>query len=184
MRLGFVGVLAVGISMMAGCGAAEVTVHSQDAQQLAQPVSLQAPGHCSIDYRTLLTASEAFWATYGTYPEAQSALVTAGLLRTASDDFELMVLDNDYAFVGVGDCAAFEPDESSLDPGVDEEPQEASVCAADRRTLETAIEAYTAYRGLPPDSEADLVNEGLMLHESSGWDLAGTGIVAVPGVCA
>ena len=64
------------------------------------------------------------------------------------------------------------------------EPEEVSSCEADRKVLETASEAYSADRGVPPESEADLVNEGLLIHESSGWDLVGTEIIAVPGVCA
>jgi hypothetical protein len=186
MKLTIVGVVVACASAVAGCGAAEVTVHSQAAHQVAQEVALQAPRHCAIDFRTLATASEAFWAMNGTYPKDQSELVTAGLLRGESDDFELTVVGSDYALVGVQDCAAFEPDETSFDPEPDEssdDSSQASTCNSDRRSLETAYEAYYADRGVPPETEAELVDAGLLAHESEGWDLVGGQIVAVAGVC-
>ena len=55
-------------------------------------------------------------------------------------------------------------------------------CEAQRKVFETAWEAYRADHGNPPSSEADLVPT-YMRAESAGFDLVGTEIVAVPGVC-
>ena len=187
MKFGLVSVVVFGLGAIAGCGAGAVIVHSHEAhrttQPTLQPVALQVPGHCAIDFRTLATASEAYWAMNMAYPQDQSQLVNAGLLREVIDDFELTIVGNLSAVVGVQDCAAFEPDESSFDP----EPESTSVpstCESDLRALETAWEAYTADTGNPPTSEADLVNAGLLRQESAGFDLVGTEFVPVPGVCA
>jgi hypothetical protein len=64
------------------------------------------------------------------------------------------------------------------DPAEDEPP-----CAADLKTLQTAWEAYYAVNGVPPASEQDLVDAGLIRQLSDGFDLVGTEFVAVPSVC-
>jgi hypothetical protein len=124
MRLAIVGAVVVGATVLGACGRGEVDVRSQRSDQMSAPpveqVSLQAPEFCSIDYRTLVTASEAYWAMNMTYPQNQDELLTAGLLRTAIDVFELTAVGTSYSLVGVHDCAAFEPDESSFDPAPDE----------------------------------------------------------------
>ncbi|MFN8020604.1 MAG: hypothetical protein U0Q03_03655 [Acidimicrobiales bacterium] len=54
------------------------------------------------------------------------------------------------------------------------------ICAIERTTLQTAVEAYIALKGAPPASEADLV--GLLLREEVvSYDLDPTGAV-VPAV--
>jgi hypothetical protein len=98
------GVLVV-LGGLTGCGNGEVTVHSQSAQQIA----LRAPAHCNSDYMTLVTASEAFRADNGVFPSGQSALVDAGLLYKASDDFNLTNMGTEYLLTGIGDCSGFEP---------------------------------------------------------------------------
>jgi hypothetical protein len=178
VKFGLVGVVVCLVGVSAGCGTGEVTVHTQGAQQVA----MQVPGYCSIDYRTLITANEAYWAMNMGYTQDQSELVDAGLLRDVMDDFELTIVGNSYAAVGVRECAAFEPDESSFDPEP-ESSSEPSSCEADLYALEVAWEAYSADHGAPPASEADLVEAGFLNHESLGFDLVGTEIIAVPGVC-
>jgi hypothetical protein len=178
-KFGRVGALVGLIVVAAGCGESAVTVHTEAAVQQA---SLQAPGYCSTEFRTLATATEAFWAMNMEYPTDQGELVDAGLLREVVDDFALAIVGSNYALVGVEACVTFEPDESSFDaePGATSEP---STCAADLHALQVAWEAYNADTGNPPDSEADLVEAGLLRHESPGFDLVGTRIIPVPGVC-
>lgn len=58
----------------------------------------------------------------------------------------------------------------------------APACASDRKTLETAIEAYWANTGVPPASEDDLVSAGLLHGQSDGFDItADGGVVVVSG---
>jgi hypothetical protein len=135
-----------------------------------------------MDYRTLLTATEAYVAMTGALPASESDLVAAKMLLREIDDFDLTIADGDYQVVAVGDrCAGFHPDAPTL--STDPPPASAMPsCDAQRKVFETAWEAYNADHGNPPSSEADLV-PAYMRAESTGFDLVGTEIVAVPGVC-
>lgn len=57
-----------------------------------------------------------------------------------------------------------------------------SVCDADRKTYEVAVEAYWAQNGAYPATDADLVTGGLLKAESDNYDV-GTGgaVVAQTG---
>lgn len=61
----------------------------------------------------------------------------------------------------------------------------AEVCTAERRVLETAIEAYTTLEGTAPHSEADLVAGQYLVDESKLFDLdaAGTIVPATGSAC-
>ena len=61
-----------------------------------------------------------------------------------------------------------------------------AACEADRKTMEIAVEAYWAMTGVGPASEADLVAEQLLRHESSSFDLdaAGNVVPATTAICA
>ena len=135
-----------------------------------------------MDYRTLLTATEAYVAMTGALPASESDLVAAKMLLHEIDDFDLVIADGDYQVVAAGDrCSGFHPGT----PTVSTDPPPASAapsCDAQRKVFETAWEAYNADHGNPPGSEADLV-PNYMRAESTGFDLVGTEIVAVPGVC-
>jgi hypothetical protein len=54
-------------------------------------------------------------------------------------------------------------------------------CRADRVTLEVAVEAFTASKDRPPDSEAELVDAGFLRAESAMYDLRGSTVVVAPG---
>ena len=47
------------------------------------------PDSCATEKQTITAASEAFYAQNGQYPADTSALVTAGLLRTVPQDYEI-----------------------------------------------------------------------------------------------
>ena len=177
MKLGIAcGVLVV-LSGVAGCGQGEATVHSESAQQ----VSAREASLCETDWKTLATATEAFSATTGRYPSDQSQLVDSGMLRSTIDDFEYSAVDDFYVLTGLGDCSGFDPNVSS-DAGPPP-TSEISGCDAERKMLETAWDAYNAEHGKAPDSETDLVDDGLLFRQAEGWDLIGTDIVPVTGMC-
>jgi hypothetical protein len=177
VKLGIACGFLVVLSGVAGCGQSELTVHSQSARQISAPkLSL-----CETDWKTLAIASEAFSATTGRYPSDQSQLVVAGLLQYTIDSFDYSAVDGFYVLTGVGDCARFDPDISS-DAGPPPTP-EVSGCDAEHKMLETAWDAYNAEYGKAPASEMDLVDDGLLFRQAEGWDLIGTDIVPVTGMC-
>ncbi len=55
--------------------------------------------------------------------------------------------------------------------------QQGSACAAERATLETAVEAYVAQDGDPPDSEQALIDAGLLAAPIDAFDLDATATV-------
>jgi prepilin-type N-terminal cleavage/methylation domain-containing protein len=61
--------------------------------------------------------------------------------------------------------------------GITDQGQE-SACAADQKTLETAVEAWYAQHGTSVNPvEADLVTDGFIRAESSTYDVSGAGVV-------
>jgi hypothetical protein len=170
--------VVIAVLVVAGCGSDKAQVHSQVAQQ----VRLTVAPRCSIDYRTLITANEAFWAMNMVYTQDQSDLVDEGFLREEIDDFQLVLDGDDYDVVAVGACAGFDPTVDTVAEPEDRAEDETS-CAADLKTLQTAWEAYYAINGTPPTSQQDLVDAGLIRNLSEGFDLVGTEFVAVPGNC-
>jgi hypothetical protein len=54
----------------------------------------------------------------------------------------------------------------------------AAACASDKRTFETAVEAYTALEGKPPPAEKALVDAGYLRELSPYWNLSNGTIVA------
>ena len=162
--------------VLAGCAADGAIVHSSSAE------AARAADDCLPEYRALQVATEAFVAMTGQFPGSQRDLVSADMMREEVADFDLVIGDNDYMVVSVGSrCAKFDPDATSAAPG-----PTAAVglpdCDVERRTIETAWEAYNAQNGVPPLSEADLV-PNYMFVDSVGFDLVGSTIVPVPGLC-
>lgn len=164
--------------VVAGCGADGSSVHSRSAANLVRASS----GECSTDYKTLATAMEAFVAMTGEMPGSEGDLVSANLLYRESGAFDLMIGQDDYEIVSVGDrCDGFDPGTAP-----DGQATKTSVglpdCDVQRRTIEVAWEAYNADKGVAPVSESDLV-PGYMLVDSVGFDLVAGEIVPVPGMC-
>ena len=168
---------AIGAVAASSCGAAEVMVRSRSAQQI-DPVEAN---DCSVQYQTLAVAVEAFWASTGGPPASETELVSANMLREEVDDFDVIIAEADYEVVGVYECARFDPEAPRAVVATERLPERS--CEADRRTLETAWEAYYADLGRPPASEADLVTAGLLYEESLGFDLVGIEFIAVAGLC-
>lgn len=175
--LGMVAIAAIGAAGTAGCGAEEVMVRSRSAQQ----IDVAVDNGCSVQYQTLAVAMEAYWASTGGLPASEGELVGAAMLREEIDDFDVILSDSNYEVVGLFDCARFDPEMPQ--PVADVQPAPTLSCDADRRNLQTAWEAYNAQTGGPPASETVLVEAGLLIAESPGFDLVGVEVVAAPGHC-
>ncbi len=105
-------VVGVGLPMvvmsvvaMSGCGESDVLVHSQSARPIGQTAAQQ----CPIEYRTLATATEAYWASTGEAPSSEGELITAGMLRDEVGGFDLLIGDDDFELIAVDDCKGFVP---------------------------------------------------------------------------
>lgn len=171
-------IVAILSGVVAGCGADGSSVHTQGAANLVRPVG----DECHTDYTTLATAMEAFVAMTGTLPGSESDLVSANLLRRESEGFDLMLGQDDYEIVPAGDlCAGFDP-ATVAERSATARSVGMPDCAAQRRTIDVAWEAYHADKGVAPVSESDLVPD-YMLVDSVGFDLVAGAIVPVPGMC-
>lgn len=121
------------------------------------------PDECEVEYRTLATASEAYYAANGSYPPDAGYL--SDFIREAPEHHE--VIDGEvWPLAGCLPTlvvAVVDPDE----------------CAAENRMLLVAAEAYRAANGIPaPDtsSVSEFMNEPPEFHEvidGEVWPLAG-----------
>jgi hypothetical protein len=95
----------VALVVMTGCGGGEVLVHSQTAR----PIGETAASQCPIEYKTLATATDAYWAMEGFSPSSEGELVSAGLLLREVGGFDLLLGDEAYELIAVDDCEGFVP---------------------------------------------------------------------------
>jgi hypothetical protein len=105
VKFGVVVGAAVSAVVMSGCGGAQVLVHSQSARPIGQTAAQQ----CPIEYRTLATATEAYWASNGVPPSSEGELISAGMLREEVGGFDLLIGDEDFELIAVDDCKGFVP---------------------------------------------------------------------------
>jgi hypothetical protein len=80
-------------------------VHSQSARPIGETAAVQ----CPIEYKTLATATEAYWASTGGPPSSEGELISAGMLREQVGGFDLLIGDEDYELIAVDDCTGFVP---------------------------------------------------------------------------
>ncbi|HEX3088723.1 MAG TPA: hypothetical protein VHQ23_08700 [Ilumatobacteraceae bacterium] len=106
-RVKFAVVVGVVVSVVAvtGCGTSEVLVHSESAR----PIGETAETQCPIEYTTLATATEAYWASTGGPPSSEGELISAGMLREEVGGFDLLIGDDNYELIPVEDCTGFTP---------------------------------------------------------------------------
>jgi hypothetical protein len=97
------GVMAV--VLLTGCGTSEVLVHSQSARPIGETAAVQ----CPIEYKTLATATDAYWAVEGGPPSSEGELISSGLLLDEVGGFDLLLGDDAYELIAVDDCAGFVP---------------------------------------------------------------------------
>jgi hypothetical protein len=99
-----VGVMVAAVAVT-GCGTGEVLVHSQSARPIGETAAVQ----CPIEYKTLATATEAYWASTGGPPSSEGELISAGMLREQVGGFDLLIGDEAYELIPVDDCTGFVP---------------------------------------------------------------------------
>ncbi len=105
MKVGFVLGVVVAVFASTGCGRGDVLVHSQSARPIGETAAVQ----CPIEYKTLATATDAYWASEGGPPSSEGELISAGLLRDEVGGFDLLIGDSDYELIAVDDCKGFQP---------------------------------------------------------------------------
>jgi hypothetical protein len=104
-RVKFAVVGFVAFVVLTGCSSSEVLVHSQTAR----PIGETAASQCPIEYKTLATATDAYWAEEGWPPSSEGELVSTGLLRQEVGGFDLLLGDDAYELIAVDDCRGFVP---------------------------------------------------------------------------
>jgi hypothetical protein len=111
-------------------------------------VLIDLPDPCMVEYQTLEVAIEAYVALNDRLPDNIGVLEDEGLMRDVDHEYDVV-----YGEIVPGDGTTCEA------PPVVARADVASVdeCAADRTTLEVAVEAYTAAFGTFPTSIAALV---------------------------
>lgn len=77
------------------------------------------------------------------------------------------------------------PDGAEIDPSGSTDAARAAECEAERATIETAAEAYELLHGTPPSNVGDIVAEGYLRPEDSGFshELSPEGAVVPTGDC-
>jgi hypothetical protein len=140
------------------------SIHQPDAATL-----------CRAEYKIMETSIEAYQAMNGGWPTTEADLVTAGLLRTEIVNFDFVVTSDLYQVVAVGDrCADFDPSNGA---------GRAVNCEVDRKTVETAVEAFTSNTGSPPVTQDDLVPDYLR-QTSRGFEVSNGAVTPVAGICS
>ena len=106
-RVKFAVVVGVAAALVAlnGCGSGDVLVHSQSARPIGETAATQ----CPIEYKTLATATQAYWASTGGPPSSEGELITSGMLRAEVGGFDLLIGDDDFELIAVDDCKGFQP---------------------------------------------------------------------------
>ena len=140
---------------------------------------------CSIQYKTLRVAIEAYYALNGTGTvPTEQALVDAGLLLEPDELYDVDLSGNVVvAPIAICDGIGVVEDTTTPlpDPGPDPLPVNLEECYTRRRTLEVAMEWYLEKNGSPAADEAVLVSADVLRGELSGYDVVDGVIVPAPG---
>jgi hypothetical protein len=193
--------LCLGLMGCAQAGAASVRATSSDS---SRRVDVQAACDRLADVGVVIgeaqTASSSdevaavvrpALATFLQAADASGDSALAELAQQASDEFEGYLTGDDMAgglvdttldaaasrCVAMGTSTSF-PRQSSSGPS-------SQVCKSDRKTLETASEAYQAMYPGEPMSEQAFVEAGLIRHETTAFDVddGGTVTATLGGGC-
>lgn len=74
--------------------------------------------------------------------------------------------------------------ENVVEPGITAIDQSRELaCGIDARTIQTALDAYSALEGEPAADEATLIGSGFLREESEAWDVADGVLVAQDASC-
>lgn len=154
-----------------------------------------ARGLMDIDLRGVDLGPDGVVATGAQCEMPGSAVVFADVPADCAEELDRLIIDGYVSKVFGGDGPDFgvanalgvdhgpfvlyQPDMSTLTPLTPGCPNgdqlqsagEADTCEVERVTLETALETYEAVHGESPANETVLVDDGLLQHETHGWDL-------------
>ena len=186
------------VAGLAACGddAPATTAAEPTATEPAEPTATEPDrpnrselSACVADGKTLQLAAEVYFTVHGAYPDSLQAMVDEGLVRSGSEFGYDYVLDA----AGLPEIVPTNPSCEGVLPGTsawavgeqamdgDTDSSTGDPCAADKRTLEVAFEAYIALTGTTPADEAALVEEQLLRAEAEGYDIVDGQIVVTPG---
>ncbi len=165
-----------------GCAAAPADAAAAAPETTVDPVTVRA---CSIRFKTMRIAIEAYYAMNGTsVVPTEQALVDAGLLLETDVVFDVDPAGNVVNSPG-GVCEGIEVVEDTTsalpDPGPDPLPVNQDECYTNRRTLEVAMEWYLEHNGSAAADESVLVSAEVLRRDISGYDIVNGAIVPAPG---
>ncbi len=140
---------------------------------------------CSIQYKTLRVAIEAYYAMNGTGTvPTEQALVDAGLLIEPDLLYDVDVSGN-VVVAANAVCDGIEVVEDTTTPLPDPGPAPAPVnleeCYEERRALEVTMEVYLETNGSSAADESVLVSAELLYRDLAGYDVVDGMIVPAPG---
>jgi hypothetical protein len=164
-----------------GCAAALADAAAAVPETTVDVVAVRA---CSIRFKTMRIAIEAYYAMNGTsVVPTEQALVDAGLLLETDVVLDVDASGNVVVAPG-GVCDGVEVVEDTTtplpDPGPDPLPVNLDECYEKRRTLEVAMEWYLEETGSPAADESVLVSAGGLRRDLSGYDIVDGAIVPAP----
>jgi hypothetical protein len=164
-----------------GCAAAPAEPVAVAPVTTVDPVLVRA---CSIRFKTLRIAIEAYYAMNGTSVlPTEQALVDIGLLPEIDVVFDVDGSGNAVVAPG-GVCDGVEVVEDTTtplpDPGPDPMPVNLDACYTSRRTLEVAMEWYLEHNGAPATDESVLVAADILRRDIAGYDIVDGAIVPTP----
>jgi hypothetical protein len=140
---------------------------------------------CASDQKVVETAVETFYAAGGAQGSATVAgLVAAQLLREPSISYQIAADGVSVVPIPGGPCDTTGATTTAAPATGTGTGSGTEQCEADRATLQAAVDAFGATYNVSPMSEAELVTAGLLVAQVAGYDLQGSTVVPVPGVCA
>jgi hypothetical protein len=136
---------------------------------------------CTVDYKTLQVAIEAYYAMNGDAMTAtEQALFDGALLRGLSEAFDVDTAGQIVAVPG-GICDGVDVGAVAAPTGPSPVPVDLAECDVQRRTLEVAMEWYFETNGSPAADESVLVSADVLRSDLGGYDIVDGAIVPAPG---
>lgn len=155
---------------------------AEDAVETIQQGETNA---CATDKKVVEIAVDVFYANGGAAGTAtMDGLVAAQFLRAPSSSYTVATDGVTVVPIpgglcdttgGVAEPAPEQGGALALSP---------EQCEADRATLQGAVDAFGAAYSISPMDENELVRAKLLLGEVQGYDLQGSTLVPVAGLCA
>ncbi|MEQ1699760.1 MAG: hypothetical protein ABMA25_06600 [Ilumatobacteraceae bacterium] len=155
------------------------------AKEAVETIQQGETNACASDKKVIEIAVDVYYANGGAAGTAtMDGLVAMQLLREPSTSY--LVAPDGLTVLpipgGLCDTAGGQAEPAPEQGGARAFTPEQ--CEADRVTLQGAVDTFGATYGVSPMSESELVSARLLAAELQGYDLQGSTLVPVPGVCA